>query len=163
MAESNSVVLADEANTIARARQLAAAILAVHPASLVIHLQGDLGAGKTTFARGLLAGLGHRDRVPSPTYTLVEPYELSGYRVLHLDLYRLRDPGELADLGLADEWRGRYIALIEWPEQGLGHLPVPDLVVHLAVAGKGRQLLLSPRSATGRAVLDSSRAAPSKA
>jgi tRNA threonylcarbamoyladenosine biosynthesis protein TsaE len=106
----------------------------------------------------MLAGLGHPGRVPSPTYTLVEPYLLPRFRVLHVDLYRLRDPAELDDLGLADELgppdaAGRgSVLLAEWPQRGRGRLPPADLVVALAVAGEGRTAVLSGRTAAGEAV-----------
>lgn len=122
---------------------------------LVFHFEGELGAGKTSLIRGLLAGLGHAGRVPSPTYTLVEPYVLEHYRVLHVDLYRLRDPAELDDLGLADDLAGRdeqgrgSLLLAEWPSRGADRLPDPDLHLRLVIAGEGRTVTLSARTATG--------------
>ena len=104
---------------------------------LVVYLQGDLGAGKTTLVRGLLRALGHAGRVPSPTYTLVEPYSLGRRELKHLDLYRIADPEELAYLGIRDM---DGILLIEWPERGVHFLPPPDLVCRLSVAGPGRLL-----------------------
>ena len=115
----------------------------------VIYLQGDLGAGKTTLVRGLLQVLGHPGRVPSPTYTLVEPYELGAHSLRHLDLYRLADPEELAYLGIRDM---SGILLIEWPEKGVRFLPPPDLVCRLAVAEEGRSLATEAPTAVGRAL-----------
>lgn len=118
-----------------------------------IFLRGELGAGKTTFARGFLSGLGHRDRVPSPTYTLVEPYELNGQRIWHLDLYRLGDAGELEFLGLDDMVEPEAVLLIEWPERGGDFLPTEDLLIELKVIPEGRLMRLSAGTATGRGAL----------
>lgn len=115
----------------------------------VIYLRGDLGAGKTTLVRGLLQALGHPGRVPSPTYTLVEPYELGARSVLHLDLYRLADPEELAFLGIRDM---SGILLVEWPEKGAHFLPPPDLICSLAVEGEGRCLATEASTAEGEAL-----------
>jgi tRNA threonylcarbamoyladenosine biosynthesis protein TsaE len=101
----------------------------------------------------VLAGLGHHGRVPSPTYTLVEPYALAGATVLHVDLYRLRDPAELDDLGLADALAAGAVALVEWPEQAAGRLPAADLEVRLEVAGTGRLARLEAASPAGARVL----------
>ncbi len=121
------------------------------PGDLVLYLEGDLGAGKTTLVRGLLRGLGHRGHVPSPTYTLVEPYELGGFSLRHMDLYRLADPEELAYLGIR-EMTG--ILLVEWPERGSHFLPGADLLIRLAVAvaGEGRNLKTEAFSDLGRAL-----------
>ncbi|MEO7387752.1 MAG: tRNA (adenosine(37)-N6)-threonylcarbamoyltransferase complex ATPase subunit type 1 TsaE [Gammaproteobacteria bacterium] len=141
---SASLRLPEPATTAALGLSLARALLTVAPARLVVHLEGELGAGKTSLVRALLAGLGHEGRVPSPTYTLVEPYALDRFRVLHVDLYRLRDPAELDDLGLLDELdladdegRGRLL-LAEWPDRGGHRLPGADLCVQLAIEGNGR-------------------------
>jgi len=132
---------------------LASAVLKAAPSHLVIFLDGDLGAGKTTLTRAVLAGLGHEGRVPSPTYTLIEPYQLDSYRVFHIDLYRLRDPAELDDLGLEDELGPGSLLLAEWPSRGEGRLPRADLHCQLQFAGQGRQALLTARSTEGRRVL----------
>ena len=106
----------------------------------MIHLQGDLGAGKTTLSRALLRALGVHGAIRSPTYTLVEPYEPSGRRVLHLDLYRLADPEELYGLGVLDEAPPAAWWLVEWPERGGALLPPPDLLLQLGHAGASRRL-----------------------
>lgn len=152
MAEPARLDLRDASATVAAGRRLAAAVSRVRPGSLVIYLEGELGAGKTTFARGFLAGLGHAGRVPSPTYTLIEPYDVPGYRVFHIDLYRIRDPRELADLGLAELTDPGAIALVEWPEQGVGHLPPADLRICLSLSGGGRMLAVIPVSPVGISV-----------
>src|SRR5512144_1151837 len=92
-----------------------------------VHLSGDLGAGKTTLARGFLRAAGVTGPVRSPTYTLIEVYETPAVSVVHLDLYRLLDPSELEPLGLREWARPGYVWLIEWPERGEGRLPCPDL------------------------------------
>ncbi|MFV8833490.1 tRNA (adenosine(37)-N6)-threonylcarbamoyltransferase complex ATPase subunit type 1 TsaE [Aquisalimonas sp.] len=119
----------------------------------VILLEGDLGAGKTTLVRGLLRGAGVQGSVRSPTYTLIEPYALGAWRVLHLDLYRLGDPGELEFLGLRDELGPATLVLVEWPQRGRGALPDEDLIVHLDHAGEGRSVGVSARSPQGGTML----------
>jgi len=107
------VELPDEAATIAVGRRLALAL----PQSVLIYLEGDLGAGKTTLVRALLRALGHKGAVRSPTYTLIEPYELTGHDVFHLDLYRLGSPDELEDIGIRDILALPCVLLVEWPEK----------------------------------------------
>ncbi|MCC5856994.1 MAG: tRNA (adenosine(37)-N6)-threonylcarbamoyltransferase complex ATPase subunit type 1 TsaE [Ectothiorhodospiraceae bacterium] len=119
------------------------------PAQLVVFLYGDLGAGKTTLVRGLLRQLGHRAPVPSPTYTLLEPYDLGDRTVLHLDLYRLADPEELDYLGLRDYLVRPLIMLVEWPERGAGMLPASDLELWLEYANGQRLARLVGRSEAG--------------
>ena len=110
------------------------------PLPLVIWLEGDLGAGKTTFARGLIHALGYKGRVKSPTYGLLEHYQLESLQVLHMDLYRISDPGELEFLGVEDLLDDRTILLIEWPDKGGLWLPEPDFIFRFAYAGEGRDL-----------------------
>ena len=134
--------------------RLAAAIVAADwPAPLVIGLSGDLGAGKTTLIAGLLEALGHRGATRSPTYTLVEPYRLAGRDLYHCDLFRLRAPDELDDLGLRDLFAGRSILVIEWPERGGDRLATRDLLLRLDYRPTGRSLTLLAGSEAGRAIL----------
>lgn len=107
---------------------------------LVIWLRGDLGAGKTAFARALIQALGYQGRVKSPTYGLLEQYQLASLQVLHMDLYRINDPGELEFLGLTDLLDERTILLVEWPDKGGSWLPEPDLIFNFAYANQGRDL-----------------------
>ncbi|MBF5058151.1 hypothetical protein Y5W_03445 [Alcanivorax sp. 521-1] len=127
--------LADEAATLELGADLGRRLA---PGSCV-YLRGDLGAGKTTLMRGLLHGLGHRGAVKSPTYTLVEPYEVGGVPIYHFDLYRLGDPEELEMIGIRDYFDGRALCVLEWPDRGRGMIPEPDLTVTLTVDGRGRQ------------------------
>ncbi|ESQ13687.1 MAG TPA: tRNA (adenosine(37)-N6)-threonylcarbamoyltransferase complex ATPase subunit type 1 TsaE [Chromatiaceae bacterium] len=106
----------------------------------LVFLRGDLGVGKTTLVRGLLRGLGYPGAVRSPSYTLIEPYEIGGQQIYHLDLYRLGDAEELEYLGLRDLLDGEALLLVEWPERGAGVLPCPDLIIDLEHAPPGRQL-----------------------
>ncbi|HSO82134.1 tRNA (adenosine(37)-N6)-threonylcarbamoyltransferase complex ATPase subunit type 1 TsaE [Thiocapsa sp.] len=130
-----------------------ARLAALLPPRLIVYLEGDLGTGKTTLTRGVLAGLGHRGAARSPTYTLLEPYELADRRINHLDLYRLGDPQELEYLGLRDLLAEDAVWMVEWPERGLGMLPLPDLVIAIEYAANGRHLRLSARTPAGEAVL----------
>ncbi len=148
MAEGE-IHLADE-NAVAA---LAAALAPALGEGGVIHLHGDLGAGKTTFARALIAALGVSGRIKSPTYSLIESYRAGGLAIHHLDLYRIADAGELEWLGLDGIADGASLILVEWPERGGTALPRPDLVLEFAYAPVGRQLALCPQSPRGRAWL----------
>ena len=151
---------ADEAATSAFATRLAQHWLQ-HPASadLVILLHGDLGAGKTTLVRHLLRALGVTGRIKSPTYAVVEPYELTGpdgrpWRISHFDFYRFADPREWEDAGFREIFTAPGLKLCEWPQRVAGVLPPPDLQVHLQVADdEQRELRLDALSERGKALL----------
>jgi tRNA threonylcarbamoyladenosine biosynthesis protein TsaE len=122
------------------------------PLPCTVYLQGDLGTGKTTLVRGFLRGLGYRGKVKSPTYTLLEPYELADRICYHFDLYRLTDPEELEYLGLADLLDNHTILLVEWPERGGDRLPPADLLLRFEHLGASRRLSLGGCSEAGRAL-----------
>ena len=144
-----SLALPDEAATLACAAQVAQAC----GAGMTIYLHGNLGAGKTTFVRGFLHALGVSGQVKSPTFTVVEPYELPGGVAYHFDLYRIVDPEELELLGVRDYFAPQAYVLVEWPEHGGGVLPKADLEVHLDYAGTARHLTLRAATEKGREVL----------
>ena len=133
--------------------RLGAALAPQLRAGLVLFLHGNLGAGKTTFVRGLLRGLGHHEAVKSPTYTLVEPYQLAGHRIFHFDLYRLKDPEELEFLGIRDYLEGNSICLVEWAERGAGLLPAPDLDITIERQEEGRVLRYTSHTEDGAVLL----------
>lgn len=135
--------------------QLGARLAERLPDALIVYLHGDLGAGKTTLARGLLRALGHEGAVRSPTYTLIEPYRVGEHTLYHLDLYRLADPEELDYLGLRDFLGEPCVLLVEWPQRGEGMLPEPDLHVRLEYADTSRVALLEAASERGEAFLAS--------
>lgn len=119
---------------------------------LVIWLEGDLGAGKTAFTRALIHALGYKGRVKSPTYGLLEQYQLRGFQALHLDLYRISDPGELEFLGLEDLMDEQSIVLIEWPDRGGSWLPDADFLFRFSYANQGRKLHWSARTKTAKSI-----------
>ncbi|NOT89422.1 MAG: tRNA (adenosine(37)-N6)-threonylcarbamoyltransferase complex ATPase subunit type 1 TsaE [Lysobacter sp.] len=127
--------------------RLARSLAQTAPTPAVVHLQGDLGAGKSTLARGWLRALGVTGAIRSPTYTLVERYPLPTGEGLHLDLYRIGDGAELEFLGLDDVDAALW--LVEWPERGGDSLPVADLRISLAIDGDGRRCELSPMTSRG--------------
>jgi len=138
------------------ATQNFAAALATAPAlrNAFIELQGDLGAGKTTLVRHLLRALGVPGRVKSPTYAVVEPYELAGFNVWHFDFYRFSDPREWEDAGFRDIFASAGLKLAEWPQKAAGFLPRADLIIHLeAVTEASRHVTLTAQTALGLVLL----------
>ncbi len=143
------VELADEAATVRLAQELARTLVP----GLVVYLRGDLGEGKTTLVRALLHALGHQGRVKSPTYALVEQYEASGLHLRHFDLYRFRDPEEWEAAGFRDEFNGRNVCLIEWPEKAAGLLPQEDIAIVFQILPHGRIAVLTAHTANGEKCL----------
>ncbi len=141
--------MADEAATL----QLGAQVARVLERGLTIFLHGDLGAGKTTLVRGLLHGLGHEGKVKSPTYTLVEPYVVSGLELYHFDLYRFLDPEEWLASGFRDYFNAQTICIVEWPEQAAGYLPAADIDIRLQPQGTGRHAVMSAATPAGQSCL----------
>jgi tRNA threonylcarbamoyladenosine biosynthesis protein TsaE len=150
-----TVQLVDEEAMVAAGEAIGAAISRTGTAGsgFVIHLQGDLGAGKTTLCRGILRAFGHAGAVKSPTYTLVETYALPAVTLHHFDLYRLHDPEELEFMGIRDYFGVHTLALVEWPQRGEGHFPAPDLTLSLAIDGSGRVLSIQADSDAGKALV----------
>jgi tRNA threonylcarbamoyladenosine biosynthesis protein TsaE len=143
-----SAFLADDEATVALGRQLAS----VCESGAVVFLEGGLGAGKTTLARGVMRHFGHQGAVKSPTYTLVEPYLLDAISVYHFDLYRLADPEELEYLGMRESFEPENLCLIEWSSKGLGFLPAADLVVELSPDMQGRRAVWRALSERGEVI-----------
>jgi tRNA threonylcarbamoyladenosine biosynthesis protein TsaE len=142
-------LLPDETATDALARRAAQHISGA-TGPLILHLQGELGVGKTCFARGMLRALGETGPVRSPTYGLLSEYETARGRVVHIDLYRLQSAAELSALGLADHFPGSLLWLVEWPEKGFGGvMPAPDATVLLEVHDQGRRLRINSWTTVG--------------
>jgi tRNA threonylcarbamoyladenosine biosynthesis protein TsaE len=141
--------LQDETATTALAQRAAQAMPATSP-PLVLYLEGDLGVGKTSFARGMILALGEAGPVRSPSYGLVAPYSLTGGDIIHVDLYRLRDEQELDQLGIRDYLPGSRLWLIEWPDKVSRGLPAADARLRFEVAGKGRALKIEAITENGR-------------
>lgn len=150
MTRSFEAHLNDEIATVAMGNTVAAII----EQGAVIYLHGDLGAGKTTFTRGVVQGFGHTGKVKSPTYTLVEPYELTRANVYHFDLYRLGDPEELEYMGIRDYFSEQAICIVEWPEKGGEFIPVPDLDITLSYVGDERKIVINSVSERGIAIVE---------
>lgn len=132
--------------------QAIAAAVDASNGAFIIALEGELGAGKTTLVGGILRSYGVTGPVRSPTYTLIEPYDVAGRAIYHLDLYRLNDPDEVEPLGIRDLLTGSSLLLIEWPSRAAGTIPAADLWIDIAyppVGTEGRQIRLTPHSPSG--------------
>jgi tRNA threonylcarbamoyladenosine biosynthesis protein TsaE len=130
--------LKDESETLRLAEKMA---IFLRP-NMNLYLKGELGAGKTTFVRGLLRGLGYQDKVKSPTYTLVEPYNLEKFTIYHFDLYRFKDEYEWDDAGFREYFNNQSVCLVEWPEKAGHILPQPDISIELSHQSFGRHIHL---------------------
>ncbi len=145
-----SVLLSGEHETLALGQRLAKLLC---PGDMLF-LQGDLGAGKTTLARGILRGLGYTQSIKSPTYTIVEPYQENGVLLYHFDLYRINDPFELMDIGLTDYLSADAILLVEWPQKASVLLPEPTLVCELALSSDTtRHVVFKAHNSRGVSIL----------
>ncbi len=122
-------------------------------APIWVELKGQLGAGKTTLTRYVLQALGHKGTVKSPTYTLVEPYDVADSRFFHFDLYRLSDPEELEYLGIRDYLGDNVMAFIEWPSKGKDFLPEPDLSIEIQLNQSSRTFELTANSKKGQKII----------
>lgn len=149
--------LVDESATVTFGERLSQAIMGIN-GGICIHLSGELGAGKTTLTRGIVMGLGHDGPVKSPTYTLVEPYQVGKWDIYHFDLYRLADPEELEYMGIRDYFTSHSIAIIEWPQRGEGVIPDADLWVTLRSVGLQREVTITSFSDKGKLLLQSVKA-----
>ncbi|HCD26711.1 MAG TPA: tRNA (adenosine(37)-N6)-threonylcarbamoyltransferase complex ATPase subunit type 1 TsaE [Gammaproteobacteria bacterium] len=134
-------ILADQTATEAFALELLGLMEARTGLEIVVYLQGQLGAGKTTLVRGLLRHLGFAGAVKSPTYTLLEPYSSNGLNIYHFDLYRLNSPEELEFVGFDEIFSGSGLKLIEWPQKGMGWLPQPNCIIDLEVYSAPSEIL----------------------
>jgi len=141
--------LADEAATLALGKEIGEIL---NP-GLIIFLQGNLGAGKTTLARGILRGQGYGGRVKSPTYNLVEHYKNSRLYLYHFDFYRFNEPMEWEDTGFREYFNADSVCLIEWPEKAHGLLPPPDLQIFLGISETGRNIRIQAGTEAGRQCL----------
>jgi len=150
MSKVFSCLLEDEQATVAMGGVLAKSITQ----GAVIYLFGDLGAGKTTFTRGVVQGFGHKGKVKSPTYTLVEPYELDNQSIYHFDLYRLADPEELEFMGIRDYFNDKSICMIEWPEKGAEFLAAADLELTLEYVAQKRKVSIMGKTQKGEEIVD---------
>ncbi|MCB1961495.1 MAG: tRNA (adenosine(37)-N6)-threonylcarbamoyltransferase complex ATPase subunit type 1 TsaE [Rhodocyclaceae bacterium] len=148
--------LPDEAATLALGAQLAPALRS----GLVIYLNGELGAGKTTLVRGVLRALGHGGNVKSPTYTLIEPYVVSRLNLYHFDFYRFTSAEEYLDAGLEEYFTAQGVCLVEWPQKAQPYVAPPDVVIELTTTTEGRDARIRPLTETGRQCTERLAAAP---
>lgn len=148
-----TIPLIDEDATVAMGNQIAAITKQLNLDNLIVFLNGDLGAGKTTLTRGFVQGMGHKGNVKSPTYTLVEPYNLPPWQVFHFDLYRLADPEELEYMGIRDYFGDKCCSFIEWPEKGAGILPKEDLIINMEYNSEQRLISFMAKTITGESLI----------
>src|SRR5262245_13374685 len=141
--------LPEEEDTLALGGELAPCL----QPGMAVYLSGALGAGKTTLARGILRGLGYKGRVKSPTFALVEPYEVSRLYLYHFDFYRFTDPREVAESGFREYFRPDSLCLVEWPEKAAGMLPASDLTIRIEAARSGREAEIEAGTEAGRRCL----------
>ena len=146
----HSAYLSDEEATLAYGNRLAQVL----EPGLFVALSGSLGSGKTTLTRGILRGLGYPGKVKSPTYALVELYNLTKLDLYHFDFYRFNNPQEWLDAGFRDYFDHGNICLVEWPERARDLLPVPDLKIALSMEGDGRRLRIAAETEHGKRCLD---------
>lgn len=146
---NRTLYLPDEASTLAVGRLFGETL----KGGATVYLEGSLGAGKTTFCKGIIVSFGYSGLVKSPTYTLVEPYAVNGKQIYHFDLYRLGEPEELEFMGIRDYFLPENICLVEWPEKGADYLAPADIIVELTPQEAGRALSLVANSIRGNEML----------
>ncbi len=147
--------LLNEDATITMGNQIAEIVKSELNHGITVYLNGDLGAGKTTLTRGFVQGMGHVGNVKSPTYTLVEPYELEQWNIYHFDLFRLADPEELEFMGIRDYFNKNCCCFVEWPEKGHGLLANADVSINMEYQGEQRSIILQAQSELGQQLLAS--------
>lgn len=128
-------------------------LASLSPPGCKLFLQGELGAGKTTLVRGFLRGHGYEGIVKSPTYTLIEPYQLNDLEIYHFDLYRINDPEELESIGIRDYFSGSGICLLEWPEKGAALLGSPDIFIQIQYQDDQRKVSLEAKTSAGKDII----------